>query len=265
MAGVTISEPVKGPNVRKCRECGKSFRTAHKSTKRGIYCSPQCRAAGVATGNRRVADKDVVVDAHGRRHQIAKARKCPTCGTKFRPYLVHVRRGAAKYCKLKCARRAQGLARIIPFKDRLKWFWARVDKKAPNGCWLWMGPKNQKGYGSFHMHDGIRQGTVWVHRFPYELKHGKIPDGLFACHICDVRSCVNPAHIFLGTIAENNADAARKGRTSRGDKHHYAKLTESEAKEIKYGTLRNGEAARRFSVSPALICDIRYGRAWRHI
>jgi len=88
-------------------------------------------------------------------------------------------------------------------------FWPKVQKpNDPDGCWLWTGARVRGGYGFFH--DGERNGVA--HRWSYEEKYGPIPDGLLACHKCDVPACVNPDHIFLGTHADNERDKIRKAR-----------------------------------------------------
>jgi hypothetical protein len=92
-------------------------------------------------------------------------------------------------------------------------FWAKVTRAAGNACWGWTGAKKSHGYGTF-MVDGV---LVSANRFSYELHYGPIPEGLFACHRCDNPPCCNPAHLFLGTQAENMDDARRKGRTRSGN------------------------------------------------
>lgn len=82
----------------------------------------------------------------------------------------------------------------------------RTEKQAD--CWLWFGPKNAKGYGLLSV-----KGQHWsAHRLSYHVHKGPIPKGMLVCHSCDVRNCVNPDHLWLGTNDDNQLDAWKKGR-----------------------------------------------------
>lgn len=75
-------------------------------------------------------------------------------------------------------------------------------------CWIWTWKKDKDGYGQFH----ARPFTQRAHRFSYIVFKGPIPDGHFVCHSCDNPSCVNPEHLWIGTVLDNNRDALNKGR-----------------------------------------------------
>lgn len=87
-------------------------------------------------------------------------------------------------------------------------FWGKVNK-TPN-CWLWTGPQLNSGYGVYY--GASPWDSVPAHRVSWILEHGTIPPGMCICHKCDVRLCVNPDHLFLGTYADNIHDMQNKGR-----------------------------------------------------
>ena len=130
-----------------------------------------------------------------------------------------------------------------------------------SGCWLWIGHVGSRGYGYIKDH----YKTKLAHRISYQLFRGKIPAMLQVCHSCDIPDCVNPAHLFLGTSQENTADKMTKGRYKclTGELHPGAKLTAADIKIIRASSELGIELAKRFSVSPSTISQIRHYRRWK--
>jgi len=87
-------------------------------------------------------------------------------------------------------------------------FYSKVEK-IENGCWNWMSAlRGKSGYGAFK----VNGKCVDAHRFSFMLNKGDIPNGLYVCHKCDNRKCVNPEHLFLGSAKDNHQDGMNKGR-----------------------------------------------------
>lgn len=86
-------------------------------------------------------------------------------------------------------------------------FWSRVVVQ-DDGCWLFGYPRQYQSYPVF-THGGAKSVA---HRVSWEMTYGEIPDGMFVCHVCDVRQCVNPQHLFLGSPGDNRRDCQAKGR-----------------------------------------------------
>lgn len=144
--------------------------------------------------------------------------------------------------------------------DRLK---AKTQTDAATGCWVWSGATDDAGYGMIRIAGETRR----AHRVSYETHHGPIPNGMFVCHHCDSPPCINPAHLFLGTHADNMNDRNVKGRQARhvGEAHPSAKLTESDVQFIRsapYSWSLATRLAKQFGVSAVQIRNVRAGRNW---
>lgn len=157
-------------------------------------------------------------------------------------------------------------------------FWANVARG--DGCWLWAGPFDRKGYGRWS-HPGLR-GPVRAARFAYTVAVGPIPEGMYICHRCDNPPCVRPDHLFAGTAADNAADMTRKGRNAKGlangahtkperrrigEAHGSAKLTEDQVAAIRSlsGSMPQRDIASMFGVGQATVWRVLSGTGWRHV
>lgn len=145
-------------------------------------------------------------------------------------------------------------------------FWARVRKT--DGCWLWTGGRRgSEGYGGFYI---APRECVSTHRYSYELCVGPIPEGMEVCHTCDNPPCVNPAHLFLGTHADNMRDAREKRRFPRkpGEAANPAKLSNADAAAIRERYARRvtyPQLAERFGTTRDVIGHVLRGSGSRQL
>ena len=252
---------------KKCVNCGKVFFGDYAHGKdvwrKRRYCSTECKAES----------------ERGEHRAPALTKTCQHCGKKFfnrRASGRAIEPGRwkmAKFCSPKCRWASQeGKAWGRGFKEDLNTRFMRHVKKLKDGtgCWLWTAKKSRAGYGSLDI-DGV---TRLTHRVAYELFVDKIPKGkgfhgTCVCHKCDHPWCVNPKHLFLGTIQEDMADKVTKDRQAMGARHGRSILTEDHVSMIRtlYATNRFSlkEIARRFGVSKQTIHYIGTGRTWSYL
>ncbi len=152
----------------------------------------------------------------------------------------------------------------------------------PDKCWLWTKCATAKGYGQTFF-----EGKLWyTHRLAWTLTHGPIPQGMNVLHNCpsgDNPRCFNPAHLWLGTLAQNNQDMAKKGRAAsgdrtgprlhpermkRGEQRRDSKLTDEAVREIRavWGVMATGrELAKEYGVKEMCISSVVSRKHWRHV
>lgn len=165
-------------------------------------------------------------------------------------------------------------------EERIAAFYAKIDRSAgPDSCWPWMAGRNHFGHGQ--LWEGSRK--VLSHRMAYELTFGPIPLGMVICHRCDNPPCCNPAHLFLGTVADNNADRDAKGRASQGDAHYSrarpemvprgeahgrSRLTETDVRIIRSllaSRVPQHRIAALFGIGQNTVSAIKTGKTWVNI
>ena len=141
----------------------------------------------------------------------------------------------------------------------------------PDSCWIWKSEGVSGKYGQI-----TYDNKKWkANRLSWTIFVGPIPEGKIVCHTCDVRSCINPKHLFIGTYQDNMDDMKSKGRDRRigatekiGSKHKDAKLTEAKVLEIrrlKSIGVSSSKLSHRFGVSVNQINVIVRRKNWKHI
>jgi hypothetical protein len=133
----------------------------------------------------------------------------------------------------------------------------------PNsGCQIWLGTISKFGYGTVTANGRTGQK---VHRLAYEIAHGPIPGGSHILHRCDVRCCINPSHLFIGTNADNVADKVSKRRQANGERLNINKLGASDVLALRRFNGSTRAAAKAFGISKSQAHLIMTGAAWRHL
>lgn len=177
-------------------------------------------------------------------------RICDGCGREFTP-----RRTRTRFCSKECAGIRPNAREDI---------WRLIRKGGTDECWEWQGTIDEDGYGRL----SIAAKPRLAHRIAFELGQGRSAAGMLVCHRCDNRRCCNPAHLFLGTPADNLQDAATKGRMPRGEQNAKAVLTEDAVREIRAlaaAGMPQRAIARRFEITQPNVGFICRRETWRHV
>jgi hypothetical protein len=133
-------------------------------------------------------------------------------------------------------------------------FFDRVSPVPESGCWLWEGASTVAGYGIV-----VRAGKHRpAHRLSYELFIEAPPPHLDVLHTCDIKCCVNPQHLYIGTHAQNMKDSSIRGT-------HVRKLSDDEIRQIRSLDLLHREIAEMFGICSSYVCMIKSRKSRRHV
>lgn len=224
-----------------CLHCQKQFFSPYKNRK---YCNIDCHVKNMG----------------GYRPE----RECIFCKNIFYIKARNDRRKQSIYCSKLCRYKYENDP--INQLDRLRKSLERnVIKKSDNECWGWK-IQEERGYGQAK----FMGKHISASKASYIVYKGEIPEGMFVCHSCDVRECINPLHLWLGTPKDNQQDMIKKGRNrnSKGSDHGQSKLTEEQVIDIRKRLL-NGESGisitKLFNISSVLVSMIKKNKRWKHI
>lgn len=178
---------------------------------------------------------------------------CLYCGNQFQTLKTENKRGKGKFCSRICVnkgtpRKPLSLKKIL-YRNILP-------ESNEKGCWLYT-KLIMKGCG----HINIKGIKVPAHRISYEIHNGEIPKGMYICHKCDVRACVNPEHLFIGTHQDNMNDKVKKNRAGR-------KLNYQQVINIKKRLLTGDSdlsISKEFNVNRQTINKIKLNQSWSHV
>jgi hypothetical protein len=147
------------------------------------------------------------------------------------------------------------VARALSLDAIAEKLFAKSIPEPNSGCRLWEACTDTTGYGLVR-HNGKQRAT---HRLSWLVHRGAIPKGLDVLHKCDVRQCINPDHLFLGTHTDNMRDMTAKGR------HGMTTLTEDDVRAIRAASGTQQALADRYNVSQSIISDIKIRKSWKHL
>lgn len=146
-------------------------------------------------------------------------------------------------------------------KNTFDKFWDRVDRKSPNECWHWKGSL-RNGYGNHSMN----YRSYYAHRIAWQIANGEAPPSgkaFHVTHLCNNKSCCNPAHLALDTAAQNTRAAYRDGLAASGEMHPRAKLTKQQVEAIRADTRTQTQIASEYGIRQTQVSRIKRGDSWK--
>lgn len=190
---------------------------------------------------------------------------CSVCGIGYTRYPSDIKHNKTSFCSRPCSYigKPRREARPSDTESIRAQFWQLVDKspgQGPEGtCWLWAGTKRTDGYGDLKVQvSRYRQKALSAHRLSVEISENRELSSLeHVCHKCDTPPCVNPKHLFIGTIRDNIKDMCEKGR-------HWSKLTKEDVEFIRnHPELSGSKLGKLFGISERHANAVRTGKWWK--
>jgi predicted XRE-type DNA-binding protein len=152
----------------------------------------------------------------------------------------------------------------MPAQHTPESFW-RLAARSDNGCLEWQRRLHKDGYGEIN----YRRKYWLAHRLAWFLTNGPIPEEMCVCHVCDNPKCIDPAHLFLGTHADNMGDMKRKGRRKGincGEKNGRSKITRETAIKIRdayqAGDVTQNQLATLYGIAQPTVSLILTNKIW---